>query len=183
MKSVAFEDAMKNFFNNHVDNIFEKSEEKKQHSYIRHIPDGYQYCNNCEALTPHTLNSQINPSKSICTDFTCDICDSVSEGYDSCPRCGWDFDPENNIMPEVIKDKKHTVGCLNKQEAENDADLRADIWNNCDCPEVDVYPISNCYNYKERSVFSMDCSNAMEWSYDVICEKCNYIFEVEDGNC
>ena len=155
-----------------------------QHPYLVPIPKGYQYCNDCELFTPHTLNSQINPSKSMPEDFECDLCGGKSDGYYSCPRCGWEHDPDRDVSPVSIKDKKHIIACLNKQEHENDVDKRIEIWENCDCPEVDVYPVQKIFNYRSNTQhWNMECPNPVEWSYDIMCNACNYVFEVEDGNC
>lgn len=53
----------------------------------------------------------------------------------------------------------------------------------CGCPKVIIYPQPFIFNYKSHYVFSMDCSNAMEWSYDVRCPICGEVYEVSDGNC
>ncbi len=157
------------------------------HPYVKKIPEGYQYCGQCELLTPHTLNSQINPSKAIPSDYECDLCGSKKYGYDNCPNCGWEHDPERDLMPVTIKVKKHTTACIQKQSDkkfhfQEEIEYRH-MKDDCDCPEVDAYPIQPIFNYRERSVFSMDCSNAREWDYDVMCPICNEVFEVSDGNC
>ena len=53
----------------------------------------------------------------------------------------------------------------------------------CSCPIMTVYPVTNIYNYRSGYYASMDCSNAMEWHYDVRCPICGDIFHVSDTNC
>lgn len=164
-------------------------DDEPQHPYLIPIPEGYQYCHDCDLLTPHTLDNQINPSKAIPSDFKCDICDSDKMGYDNCPMCGWEHDPDRDLMPVSIKVKKHTTVCLEKQKKEWDEKIypEADFMvndDNCNCPEVDAYPIQKIFNYSSRPQhWNMECSDAKEWSYDIMCPICNYVFEVEDGNC
>ena len=161
--------------------------EKKAHPYVKNIPEGYKYCDNCELLTPHTLDPMINPSKANASDWQCDVCESKPEGYDNCPNCGWEHDPDRDVLPETIKVKKHTTVCIEKQVIETSKQHAEINWESieekCDCPEVVAYPIQNIFNYKFEKVFSMDCYNAAEWSYDIMCPICNEIFEVQDGNC
>lgn len=161
---------------------------KKQHPYQIEIPKGYQYCPECGLITPHTLDSQINPSKSMPEDFTCDICYHTKDGYSLCPYCGWEHDPDNDIAPETIKVKRHTEACLQNQRKEWDKKVypEADFFiddDHCDCPEVDTYPVQHIYNYNTWTPSHLDCYHAKEWSYDIMCKVCNYVFEVEDGNC
>ena len=142
-----------------------------QHPYLVNIPKGYQYCPDCELLTPHT--------KEDTEDFTCDVCGNKKDfGYYQCPRCGWEHDPDRDIAPVTIKVKKHIINCPNNSHLLNGHS------QGCDCPEVDCYPIQKIFNYKSTPAhWNFECSNAMEWSYDVMCNICNYVFEVEDGNC
>ncbi len=150
-----------------------------QHPYLVPIPNGYQFCPECELLTPHTLNSQVNPSKAYPEDWTCDVCnhEKFESGYE-CPRCGWEHEPERDISPVSIKIKKHTTACWNMQQK-----IEEHLGETCNCPEVDAYPIQKIFNYRSSSLWNMECSNSMEWSYDIMCNVCNYVFEVEDGNC
>lgn len=158
---------------------------KKQHPYQIEIPRGYQYCPECELITPHTLDSQINPSKAYPEDWTCDICDHKKDGYSLCPMCGWEHDPDNDLAPVTIKVKNHTLPCIEKaREIKKDDMINCiDLIDDCDCPEVDAYPVQHIYNYKTYHPVHLDCYDAKEWSYDIMCKVCNYVFEVEDGNC
>ena len=157
---------------------------KKQHPYQIEIPRGYQYCPECELITPHTLDSQINPSKAYPEDWTCDICDHKKDGYSLCPMCGWEHDPDNDLAPVTIKVKNHTIKCWENQKAFK-ITTGGKEWDEqkCSCPEVDAYPVQHIYNYKTYHPVHLDCYDAKEWSYDIMCKVCNYVFEVEDGNC
>ena len=169
---------------------FEKKEGLKQHSYQIEIPEGYQYCPECELLTPHTYNGYVDKVR-YPEDWECDICGHKKDdhGY-CCPMCGWEHDPDNDIAPETIKIKNHTNECiinrnlkwLNSISHSGNDGLFTD--DDCDCPEVDAYPIQHIYNYRSSAQhWNMECSNAIEWSYDIMCKVCCYVFEVEDGNC
>ena len=151
------------------------------------IPEGYKYCAECELLTPHTLKEDM---------WECDICSYSPIGYYLCPNCQWEHDPDRDLQPESIDVKKHTEQCFKKQleEVKKDAKNKKDGWDmevifnkrveeKCDCPTVTCYTISNCYNYSQWSPASLDCYNALEWEYEVMCPICNEIFEVQDGNC
>lgn len=171
---------MENKFEEHISEFINK--EKKAHPYVKDIPEGYKYCSHCELLTPHTNGFFEFASD----DWKCDVCETKLEGYDNCPNCGWEHDPDRDIQPETIKVKKHTIACLEKQvnETSKQAGMTWQyIEEKCDCPEVVAYPIQNIFNYKSENVFSMDCYNAVEWSYEIMCPICNEIFEVQDGNC
>jgi hypothetical protein len=66
--------------------------------------------------------------------------------------------------------------------------LQGKIWKNnllthCFCPRVKVYTNLHVFGNWEKSVYSQDCSNAMEFGCTVRCPVCGYLFEVEDGNC
>jgi hypothetical protein len=53
----------------------------------------------------------------------------------------------------------------------------------CSCPHVTIYLQPYIFNYVSYPVFSMDCYNAIDWSYDVRCKICGCIYGVTDGNC
>ena len=158
---------------------------KQQHPYIIDIPKGYQYCPECELLTPHTLKEKAKPKANpYPEDWICDICGNEKYGYVLCPKCGWEHDPDRDVLPVTIKIKKHTISCIELQRKQNNEEIWWDrIEDKCNCPEVDAYTIQKIFNYKSRPVFSMDCFDAIEWSYDIMCPICNYVFEVCDGNC
>jgi hypothetical protein len=161
----------------------------KTHPYVKDIPEGYRYCSDCELLTPHTLDREEE-------DHECDICGHVNNGFDvDCPNCGWEHDPDRDLSPETIKVKKHSITCLQEQrkhEDELETETECMAWLDkiscdefdCNCPEVDCYPIQNIFNYSSTPAhWNMECSNAMEWSYEIMCPICNEVFEVDDGNC
>lgn len=53
----------------------------------------------------------------------------------------------------------------------------------CGCPRVTIYRGLDIRNYSYRSVYSQDCMDAGEWSYERRCQICGEWFEIEDGNC
>lgn len=189
---------MNNFqdFQNHMKTFF-KNKQERLHPYVLDIPNGYQYCPECEMLTPHRDKIQhladLHGSSVFPEDFTCDICDHEKDGYSLCPRCGWEHDPDRDLSPVTVKVKKHTTACWRKQQDEanphndNEIEFKELPWKDdykCDCPEVDCYPVQHVFNYRSSSAtWQLDCSDAREWTYDIMCNVCNYVFEVEDGNC
>ena len=168
-----------------------KEEFEKQHPYVIKIPEGYQYCPDCQLITPHSLKEEKRGAKfTDVEDYECDLCShSVFSSAYCCPNCGWEHDPED-VYPTVIKDKVHTQECLdNQQKAALELEINfsygrynVDTYE-CTCPEVDCYPVQKIYNYHSYPGNTFECMNAREWSYNIMCEICNYVFEIEDGNC
>lgn len=161
-----------------------------EQKYLRHIPEGYLWCKYCELITPHSLRDG-KKDKTLLDNYSCDICGYYTISYANCDRCGWEFDPDKELGPEIIKVKKHTDKCLKLQEGLKNDNENEEIkyihqkeFDDCTCPEVDCYCVVNCWNYSERSItYHLDCYDAIEWSYEVICPICNNIFFVDDGNC
>jgi len=91
-------------------------------------------------------------------NYICIVC-----GYratdDTCDNCGYEFDPE--IGP----------GTIDIKDTEDEKKLYT------------IYPEPFVLNYSQSSVFSMDCYNAIEWKYDLICPVCRMINHFEDGSC
>lgn len=53
----------------------------------------------------------------------------------------------------------------------------------CGCPSLMVIPPNSIVSYNEYHVTSFDCSNALEWDYELRCPICGEINEFSDGNC
>lgn len=53
----------------------------------------------------------------------------------------------------------------------------------CGCPKITVYCDTNRIEYKSWYIYSMDCSNAMEWDVTMRCPKCQGVSIFSDGNC
>jgi hypothetical protein len=85
----------------------------------------------------------------------CKVCESNVFGY-TCENCGYEFNEEIGPVTVGIEDAEKLYT---------------------------IYPAPFALNYLERDVFSMDCSNPIEWEYDLICPICRMINHFEDGNC
>lgn len=146
--------------------------------YIVNIPNGYQYCHDCELITPHSEKTKFG-------DFICDICGGYEVEYCKCPNCGWNHEPDRDLHPETIKVKKHHKECewFNVDESSDSIDIFTPT-EECDCPEVDCYSVPHIFNYLTSSAYyNTECFGAMNWSYEIRCPICYTVFEVEDGNC
>jgi len=172
------------------------------------VPEGYMWCSDCNALTPHTKGQ---------FSHSCVICGNSIYSDQNCPNCGWE-EPEDTppLQHEIIL---HGTGChcdpMWYESTDDDVcEMRFYPGDNlanmillnftgieyanhhrikktlkrinmleCSCPRVTVYPVTNIYNYSSGYVWSDACSNAMEWSYDIRCPICGEVFDVADGNC
>lgn len=171
------------------------------------VPEGYGWCEDCKALTPFT-KEQFKRYCNICMNtkygYGCNNCGweepdngellvkEVSihgdgchcDNYDPYQEDGYYYD---NWATAILKDffKSYPNHLYNYNQDRNKIEKRLKELNllECSCPKVTIYPVTNIYNFREYSVFSMDCSNAIEWSYDVRCPICGDIFYVQDGNC
>jgi len=90
--------------------------------------------------------------------YSCMVCGDHATDY-SCDNCGYEFDIE--ISPGIIEIE--------------DADDKEKLYV--------IYPEPFALNYSQRSVFSMDCPDAFEFEYDLICPVCRMINHFEDANC
>ena len=173
----------------------------KNDKHILIVPEGYKYCMDCEALTPHQENSY--------HIFHCKICDNSIYYCDNCPNCGWE--PPELDGPDYYNITVHQPGChFNENSNELDDNPDTTIFNSyynsiasriffefkennphlnleedieCGCPKYVIYTNLHIFNYISRSIYSMDCSNAIEWSYDIRCPICGEIYQVCDSNC
>lgn len=71
------------------------------------IPDGYKWCEACEALTPYRKGKDFQDS------YHCEICDSFSTGCIECPKCGCEESEDCAEPTEVIR---HRDGCHGSDE-------------------------------------------------------------------
>lgn len=133
------------------------------------IPEGYQWCKQCEALTPHEV---FNNGKWGEDEKACIICGNHDFKYSYCENCGWEHDPDNDIGSDPLV-KAHKEDCKNFNTFEDD----------CDCPEHTIYPYTLIRRYSSWNGHGMDCSNHIEWEYYVHCPVCGDEFYVTDGNC
>ncbi len=76
---------------------------KKGHTII---PDGYKWCEACEALTPYYKKDRWG-------SYRCQVCDNFSTGMIECPNCGCE---ENEDCCESHVVTKHHDGCHQKRE-------------------------------------------------------------------
>lgn len=187
-----------------------------------HIPDGFKYCKECAAFTPHLFESPQYGDGIL----TCNICDDAHYIYDSCDNCGYYFgEGDEHFPPEYsFKMVKHHEGCHFKEDTSITdhfyyewlghrsiyfmLDTHAnrvlksflegltlkDQWRfnyelaelenqQCGCPEIEVIPVDNCVGFIEHNVYSLDCSNAMEWEYELRCPICGDLKYFADSNC
>jgi len=145
------------------------------------IPEGYQWCKECNALTPHEIYDN---GKWGADEKSCVICGNHDFKYSACPNCGWEHDPDNDIGPDPMV-KAHKEGCK-FFDMQYDLELYRENFDkeeDCDCPEHKIYPYTLIRNYNSWSGHCLDCSNHQEWSYDVHCPVCGEEFYVTDGNC
>jgi len=189
-----------------------KTEPEKYHI---EIPEGYKWCNECDALTPHI--KEMNPEFSWQKSYQyCVICENQIDidQQEICPNCGWSYEKYYNNQSH-INIQVHNIGCHYdyKYEYDSEEDENEDgipyayyqygsyaekIWREfkrenlqfkkikevkCSCPEYTIITDPYCYSYNERSVFSMDCMNAIEWNLKIRCPICGGRFEISDGNC
>ncbi len=166
------------------------------------IPEGYEWCEECQLLTPHGPDFWSNSSCGVCGNT------KYSEG---CPNCGWsepeDWDPDQVDVP------LHGDGCHLFEYYPNDFDHEAEnvrdqhfrwlnrlraywphrydpltrlqemgLWD-CSCPRVECFRQPMRFGYKQWYGHGMDCSNHIEWAYNVRCPICGEVFDVSDSNC
>lgn len=73
------------------------------------IPDGYKWCEGCEALTPYHKKDRWG-------SYRCQVCDDFSTGMIECPNCGCE---ENEDCCESHIVTKHHDGCHQKREEDS----------------------------------------------------------------
>lgn len=66
------------------------------------VPDGYKWCHECGALTPH------NPEKGYGRSSRCMVCDCYKTGILECPNCGCDEEEDYASSYTVVR---HHKGC------------------------------------------------------------------------
>lgn len=169
------------------------------------IPEGYKWCDECLALTPHIPGERR-------WNLNCVICNTSNFIDYACPNCGYP-NPENPEGPRIVT--VHREGCHFSEEMIGNEDSYwyttpiakrlvlefkedwtrkhpgsrgykqwEDAFNTkCGCPEYTIYPDRQAYNYKSWIGNTMECINAIDWSYDIRCPICGLIYEISDGNC
>jgi hypothetical protein len=167
------------------------------------IPEGYRWCEECNALTPHDAEEQFDDS-----DYICKICYSNHIHSLECPNCGWS--PDKYLEePAIQYVKAHKKDCqkyieylksVNEWEIISDKLYKSKIYPSistlfdkldglfpkepvCDCPEEFINTAPFLFNWWERSSYNTECYNAIEWGCDIRCQICGCIFEYEDTNC
>lgn len=162
------------------------------------LPKGYLWCMNCEAATLHTKGTTSS-------SLICNICGQWKCIDYGCTNCGWE--PEEELKPAEMYVIRHSENCPEvkkiREWEEGDFHMATDIVeplirkirvpieeieyivgkHKCDCPFDIIYPCLNVFNYSSWTPYSMDCMNAVEWSYDIRCPICGEVFSVSDGNC
>ena len=167
--------------------------------YIQ-IPDGYLYCLECDALTPH--EEEKNPSYSWAKEYRyCKICDNQIDFNEdtNCPKCGWNYLPyyESGMRQDI---QVHQPGChyaedicysLRYSHAES-------VWNEfisrnfqfrnvkeikCSCPTYEIITDPYCYDSAGGYDHGLDCYDARWWNLYIRCPICGERFEIGDGNC
>lgn len=178
------------------------------HGRVTRVPEGYFWCPDCQALSPHEKNNCI-----VCGHWR-------SEYLHSCHVCGWE-DKEDG--PGELIETLHHEGChcdskgKFQSHAEKIAERFYDDWMRkypnrthysipkdndwyyhhqkirkqwqeaynvkCGCPIVTLFRNLNFFEYQCGHRYTQDCSNAMWWSYNIRCPICGNVFNVSDSNC
>lgn len=177
------------------------------------VPKGYKYCSDCKALTPHEEDKHRHSSCVICGSAiysynNCPNCgwedpdnEESLEQEITLHNPGCHCDPltfsdvedmcessnDRIVLREFLTDRYGRYKDDHHKIVDNYHKvvdyLKSINLYDCSCPRVTIYPITNVYNYECHPVFSMDCCNALEWSYDVRCPICGEVFDVSDSNC
>lgn len=171
------------------------------------IPEGYKWCVECIALTPQNFDKwssycKVCGCREIRNSMDCPNCGYpepddgpiCSDEQGHLPGCHFNEyeygeETDDGLYSRIFKVRAKIIfeefvkGLSPSRFRVIEKWIKEQREKKCDCPEFRVFPFPNIHNYKVRSVFSMDCMNAVEWSFNVRCEKCGYIYDVEDGNC
>ena len=169
------------------------------------IPEGYRWCNSCSLFLPHTKRGKWG-------GYDCELCGDYS-GDLGCPNCGANEPVEDTPFTIDITLHHLGCHCRQGEVDELVRDQEEQwwhLWRNyadwigtvfyaknralrpkerkqrevlCGCPIIIAYTNPWIYDYESHSVYSMDCMNAIEWSFMVRCQICGEPYEVQDGNC
>jgi hypothetical protein len=179
-----------------------KIDPKTIKGYVVPIPNGYAWCMECSALTPHIEDKY---------GKACMVCEMSLSGIDACPNCEWSAE-EILSDPTVNHVQIHHPGChcsYESDESENDVfpesyshahDIALGFYKEndisfhfihplnkrnvaCGCPEVTIYTGLNILSHWESPGHGMDCYNHLEWGGTIRCPICGCIFEYSDSNC
>lgn len=156
------------------------------------LPEGYQWCMECEAATPHVKREGG-------VMVGCVLCGSVKYDLDQCPNCGWERGDEvlasESIeiahyptcehflltVPDGVfdyKKGKSTAVRFIRQGPDQEPLMPA----GCGCPSFKIYRNLNIFNYWSQSNNSMDSYGGVDWSYNIRCPICGEVFFIEDGS-
>jgi len=176
------------------------------------IPEGYLYCMDCGLITPHfqgkhSKNCKICDCSNFEEEINCPNCgwetpelkgphDIVVIAHN--PGCHFEENTGDGQYRNEPCDNE-SISYQDRWSGMSWADLilqqflennRINVPYNhpvrktiCGCQRYTAYQNIHFFNYQERSVFSMDCSNAFEWSYTIRCLICGNLYEVCDSNC
>lgn len=159
------------------------------------LPEDYHWCSRCDFITPWMPPIE---GSILRKDWLCGVCGETVPYGDVCPECWWPV-PEEDIgfshdltfhYPHCKSNPSHPIN-QNRWDSDNTEGHRIIrvTHNNqfesddCGCPKVRVFSRPYYFDYKSWSYPSMDCSNAVGWSYKVKCQICGTIFDCEDTNC
>jgi hypothetical protein len=84
------------------------------------IPEGYKWCENCEALTPYIKK------KNSFGGYYCCVCNNYKTGILECPNCGAE---EHEDLCEGMTIIKHYSGCHFKREEDSFYSYAEQIFN------------------------------------------------------
>jgi hypothetical protein len=94
------------------DEVFGENPYAQYVGQVKEIPEGYLWCHNCQALTPHQKEG-----KTYRTD-TCIVCGEQDYRTYACDNCGWSTEGEEPLEDKVVA---HHDGChMNQQDEENE---------------------------------------------------------------
>lgn len=138
------------------------------------LPEGYKYCPECKGLTPHRkITSQIHKVFDI---FYCVCCDSTTGYEDKCSNCYYEF-PEIEDLEIIINSNQDLLD----HEINSNIEL---IDSDSELYPYKIFKVPFILNYKEKpDNFNMDCYNAIDWEYDIICPICGTLNHFKDSNC
>lgn len=185
--------------------------ESREH--VTTVPDGYAWCTECEALTPH------EPHR---FGLKCKVCDNTEIG-EGCPNC---HAPDYELLdaPQQLLVQIHQPGCHMSNDGEKvdgwfeqihgekilneftsswyatkppswwtdgpsmwtcvlHNRLREEAQRKCGCPAVEIYPNPHVLSYHRWKSHAYDCDNGYEWKATVRCPVCGEVYDIEDSNC
>lgn len=124
------------------------------------IPEGYKWCNLCEALTPHEGNDG---------NVTCAVCDEAL-AQNSCPKCGCNEEYDVLSVEEVVV---HEDGCERKS-------------TKCRCQKHVIIKninklITDLEMSEQKEIEGVKFPVATWMKYKVRCRVCAHVYEGQTG--